>query len=592
MEHNLKIATVLSGSTTRAVKAQPTKNGESVVKEGLFVVVGAERSSRNVLGRIIAIKHVHEFFEEGDAWTDARRFEEKIPHEVARKYITLTIELLGEIRSDDKGFSLVTVDKPPIPGDPVYRITFEDLGRILNVNLKDLHRKMTYNPSRTPFGVIYGYEKENLPSFLNLNNITMHLAIVGTTGSGKSNTAGYLIERLSKLSSLTYKALPTIVIDAHGDYIDYTLSRNKEKIPHYDKVTRLVFFDSKAYKLGEENIKPLTIDLNIFDPRELAELIINYFKRGALEGAEQQLALLTEILTDDKFIEFSKEVCRSSIRGKIDYNCVFSTGLLEKFIEKYVSRSRRKSKQAILLEETFIDEEKYAKYHAATIGAVKRAVSIFYDDIVSKFKLVPQRGELASINEKFVDEVTDPSKPGLVIVDFSADGATGVYPEIKQFVVYYILKLLYSKFTKYRTEERESKRALLFVIEEAQNYAPNKSKYPVSFSIARDILATIATQGRKFGISLCLITQRPSFVDPIVMSMVNTFIIHRIAYEDVKFVESVCGGLPPFISKKLTLLERGLAVITGQMNIFPFPTIVRIPKRAVEHSIGGFKIFE
>lgn len=588
--HNFRIATVLSESTTKNVKAQPTKKGEAIIKEGLFVIIGAERDSRKILGRITAIKHVHEFFEEGDVWTDARRFEEKIPHEVARKYITLTIELLGEVRSDGKSFSLATVDKPPIPGDPVYKLSPKDLGKIFNINIGEWTKDKLHDPSRTPFGTIYGYEGEKLPSILNLNNITMHLAIVGTTGSGKSNTTGYIIEKISRLNSSTYKALPTIVIDAHGDYVDYTRSRNKNKVPNYEEVVRLVFGNSRAWKLREENTKALTIDLNIFDPREIAELIINYFKRGTLEGAEQQLALLTEILTDEKFIEFSKGECKSLITGKIDYNCVISTRLLERFIEEYVRHSKRKVRQTTFFS-VAPEEHKYAKYHFATIDAVKRAISIFYEDIVNKFKLIPHEGSLATVNEDFIDEITDPKKPSLVIIDFSADGATGVYSEIKQFIVYYILKLLYHKFTKYRTEEEKSKRALLFIIEEAQNYAPNKSKYPISFSIARDILATIATQGRKFGISLCLITQRPSFVDPIVMSMVNTFIIHRIAYEDRKFVESVCGGLPLFISKKLTLLERGLAVITGQMNIFPFPIIVRIPKREVEHSIGEFKVF-
>ncbi|MHA1686453.1 MAG: ATP-binding protein, partial [Candidatus Heimdallarchaeaceae archaeon] len=153
-------------------------------------------------------------------------------------------------------------------------------------------------------------------------------------------------------------------------------------------------------------------------------------------------------------------------------------------------------------------------------------------------------------------------------------------------------KLLYRTFIKYKMNPEEQERLLLFVIEEAQNYAPNQSKYPIGFSVAKNVLATIATQGRKFGISLCLITQRPSFVDPIVMSMVNTFVVHRVSAEDVRFVEMVTGGLPPFITKKLTLLERGLAVLVGQMNRFGFPLLIKIPQRRVEHSVGRVKIFE
>ncbi|MCC6005041.1 MAG: ATP-binding protein, partial [Thermofilum sp.] len=155
---------------------------------------------------------------------------------------------------------------------------------------------------------------------------------------------------------------------------------------------------------------------------------------------------------------------------------------------------------------------------------------------------------------------------------------------VKQFVVGNVLALLFKKFTAYRVKGEN--RLLLFVIEEAQNYAPNTLVYPVGFSVAKKILASVATQGRKFGLCLGLVTQRPSYVDPIVMSMMNTFIIHRVAPGDVRFVSTVTGGLPRYIERRLTYMEPGLAVLTGQMNVFPYPVFVKIDRR-VSHKYSS-----
>jgi hypothetical protein len=70
------------------------------------------------------------------------------------------------------------------------------------------------------------------------------------------------------------------------------------------------------------------------------------------------------------------------------------------------------------------------------------------------------------------------------------------------------------------------------------------------------------------------------------MSMRNTFIIHRVAPGDVRFVYTVTGGLPGYIMRRLTYMERGLAVLTGQMNLFPHPIFVKVDRRE-KHKISG-----
>jgi len=93
-------------------------------------------------------------------------------------------------------------------------------------------------------------------------------------------------------------------------------------------------------------------------------------------------------------------------------------------------------------------------------------------------------------------------------------------------------------------------------------------------------------------LSLILISQRPSFVDRIVLSMCNTFLIHRLSPEDVAFVRNVTGGLPASLASRLTTLDRGNLILTGQMSRVPFPLLLRITPRdrTVAHTAGKTEV--
>jgi len=239
--------------------------------------------------------------------------------------------------------------------------------------------------------------------------------------------------------------------------------------------------------------------------------------------------------------------------------------------------------------------EKFAKetdMAPATKGAVKRALNSFVT-IEKEHKLLSTKSNLqeATITDniiehvKFVDQIT--KEGGVAIFDFSADGAPGVDLKTKQLVMTYLASLLFEQFSNYKIKRED--RYLLLIIEEAQNFCPDKT-YPISFSLAHAKLSAIATQGRKFGLSLCLISQRPSFVDRIVLSMCNSFFIHRISPEDVSFVKNISGGLPPSLVSKLTTMNQGDLIITGQMNTVPFPLVIHVPVRQVKHTIGEVNV--
>jgi len=541
------IGIVLSGSTSRKAIAQLYAEYEGKIREGEFCFIHLSEYKAKLLCRINKIIPFSEFFEEGDAWSEARRKMAQIPTEVSRKYYTLELEILGEVKNGH--ISEVTI--PPIPGNEVFKI--EDRKEILEIMKKGGEDKVLIE-----FGRLFGYK--DVPLFLDIDAIPMHLSILGVTGSGKSFTVGYLLEKLSEINiGGVGTALTAVVIDANGDYLDYYeayYTRN-QKIGNYVNLIRFVLNNSLA-KLNR-GVKVISMDLDVFEPREVAELIVTYYTGGSLN--ELQVAGLEAIL---RRLHEEESYPMSSL-----------------FLDDRNFRIKLMGELDRAREEKLI--------HDQTIFAIRRALNKFKSDVVDKYELITYKN-LVTFSSDFIESITNPKNPTLVIIDFSADGAPGAPLQLKQLIVTYVTKLLLKKFTDYKMKGTD--RILLLIIEEAQNYCPNLETYPIGYSLARDNLAQIATQGRKFGLSLCLVSQRPSFVDQIVLSMVNTFIIHRISATDVPFVKRAAGGLPEVIEDKLTSLATGRAIVIGQMNKLGFPVLIEIPEeeRRIKPTIGKISV--
>jgi hypothetical protein len=539
------IGLVLSGSTTRKAVAQLYADYEGRVREGELCFINLSEHQTKLLCRINKIVPFIEFFEEGDAWSEARRRMAQIPTEVSRKYYTLELEILGEIR----GGRLSEATIPPSPGSEVLRI--EDKEEILEIIRPKGEGKVFIE-----FGRLFGYK--DVPFFLDVDAMPMHLAVLGVTGSGKSYTVGYLLEQLSNIEVEGSKtALTSIVIDANGDYLDYYEAHHikHQRIGSYVDVIRFVLNNSPVR--FSKGVRVFSMNLDVFEPREVAELIVTYYTGGQLNELQVAgLEMVLRRLKEDGYQMTSLFLNDQDFEGKLIYN-------LEK-----------------------LKDEKLI--HDQTLRAIERALYKFKSDVVDKYGLIAYE-KLVTFSSGLIDSVTNPKNPTLIIVDFSADGAPGTPLQLKQLIVAYITELLLEKFTEYKM--RGADRVLLLIIEEAQNYCPNLETYPIGYSLARDNLAQIATQGRKFGLSLCLVSQRPSFVDQVVLSMVNTFIIHRVSAVDVPFVKRIAGGIPEVIEDKLTSFATGRAIVTGQMNKLGFPVIIDIPEeRKVKPTIGKISV--
>ncbi len=120
---------------------------------------------------------------------------------------------------------------------------------------------------------------------------------------------------------------------------------------------------------------------------------------------------------------------------------------------------------------------------------------------------------------------------------------------------------------------------VFIVVEEAHILAPKDEE-----TLSKYWLARIAREGRKFGVGLCLVSQRPKSLDPDILSQMNNKIILRIVEpSDQKYIQAASETLSDDLVEQLPALNTGEAIVIGPM--VRLPVLVRIDK--YEGRLGG-----
>jgi hypothetical protein len=132
----------------------------------------------------------------------------------------------------------------------------------------------------------------------------------------------------------------------------------------------------------------------------------------------------------------------------------------------------------------------------------------------------------------------------------------------KQIIVsYFAQRLFYERRNK-------SVPPFLLVLEEAHQFTPEKASQEAA--ISRSIIRTIAREGRKFGVALCLVSQRPVQLDTTALSQCSTHIILRITNPyDLKHIGESSEGLDGKSLEMITSLRVGEALIVGEATHHP-----------------------
>ena len=197
----------------------------------------------------------------------------------------------------------------------------------------------------------------------------------------------------------------------------------------------------------------------------------------------------------------------------------------------------------------------------------------------------PQNASLIDELE-YLSEVEIFAKEGTRIDELVVKGKTtiinlkGVPPDIQELVVNRLATAIF--------ELRKVGRIppLMVVVEEAHNFCPQVGQVASS-----KVFRTLASEGRKFGLGLVIITQRAAKVDKNVLSQCNTQVILKVTNpNDLKAITASVEGLTTAMADEIQRLPIGVAICTG--GGLQMPIIVEVRPRETKHGGESVKVIE
>lgn len=361
------------------------------------------------------------------------------------------------------------------------------------------------------------YQDPAVPARLMVDDLLMkHFVIVGSTGAGKSCALTNILQRVLD----DHRHAHIVVMDIHNEYTTAfgdkveAINMNNFSLPFW-----LLNFQELVAALTSPD------DGRDAEAEILGEAVVNA-KRKYFDAAITRSSLLARKTQDSAFmtVETPAPFRLSDVMAHIDEQ----VGKLER---TRISLAYRKLKARI---EALVSDQRYA----FMFGSL--TVQDTMADILGRIFRVPSN-----------------NKP-LTVIDLST-----VPPEILDVVISVISRLAFDLAIW-------SKGGLptLLVCEEAHRYAPASDTD--KFLPTRQALARIAKEGRKYGISLALVTQRPSELDQTILSQCSTVIALRLSSDkDQQVVKANTHEGALDLLDFLPLLGDREAVILGQGVAMP-----------------------
>ncbi len=156
----------------------------------------------------------------------------------------------------------------------------------------------------------------------------------------------------------------------------------------------------------------------------------------------------------------------------------------------------------------------------------------------------------------------------------------GVDPELQETTVFKLSKELFEK------RKRGELEPFFMVIEEAHNFVPEKG---MGKAVCSDILRKIASEGRKFGLGLGVVSQRPANVAKNVLSQCGTQLIMRVTNpNDLKAIARSFEGVNKSVKESITGLPPGTGLVLGK----EYPIMTDIRTRKSLHGGGTKQVSE
>ena len=360
-----------------------------------------------------------------------------------------------------------------------------------------------------------------------------HAAILGQSGAGKSWTVTSLVQS-------TLRAMPEahiILLDMHGEYGDKQLDGQVLPAP---------FESDKVRSFGAEQLEFPYWLLSFSD---LCELLIN----PEDEHASIQISFLRETL-----IRLRQEVNAHLQLGHItvDSPLYYSIEELHQAIKAGNSATADFGKQKLAT---------YGKFDQPLI----RLNSLLNDNRYDFMMKPVKRNSSESLTDLMQDLVgLGNPRASVTVIDLST-----VSYDVVPMVAAQIGRLAYEfNFWNPRCTEFP----IFLICEEAHEYIPREDI--ARFREARRSMERISKNGRKYGVGLCVVSQRPHDVSETVLAQCSSFICLRISNpDDQEYVRSMVPDASRGTFAALTSLSKGEAIALGEAVPMPVRFRVDLP---------------
>lgn len=329
-----------------------------------------------------------------------------------------------------------------------------------------------------------------------------HFAVLGTTGTGKSCALTLILKRILKTNPNAH----VLLLDPHGEY-------------------------ARAFGDKAEHLTAGSLELPywLFNFEEIVEVV---FGTEAKDSAIE-IQYLRELILAAK-LRFPGNA-RDKSRMTVDVPVPYSLGDLHRLLDDAIGRLENRTDLGPYLR---------VKARLSSLQADRRFTFMFPSGLTVVDNLAQLVGRIFRVPVN--------GKP-MSILDLA-----GVPSEVLNVVVSVLCRMAFD-FALWSGQELP----LLLVCEEAHRYAPVDTH--LGFEPAKRALARIAKEGRKYGISLAVVSQRPSELDPSLLSQCSTvFALRMTSHKDQEIIQAALSETSATLLSALPLLGNAEALVIGE----------------------------
>lgn len=487
--------------------------------------------------------------------------------ETGLKFVIQT-QPIGYIENNEfnRGAALI-----PSPTEPVTIVDSTTIDLIYNSN-------KNFN---FPFGKLV--QNKSIDFKIDANKFFgKHVALVGSTGSGKSCTVAKILQDAvginskKNINTAQQKNAHIIIFDIHSEYKSaFDL--------HADEKFNLNVLDSDTLKLpywlmNSEELEALFIEGNENNHHNQ----VSQFKKAVILNKEKHNPSLKDRINYDTPVFFDINEVFNYIQN-INNLTVYNDGgktYLATLVEPKIEFNVNQLWNVINFEESTANSKheklgvKVSKSGGFN-GEFDRFISRLETKLSDKrlnFILNPKKDdETAYKTEDFGDILKQflgyLDKSNVTIIDLS-----GIPFEVLSITVSLVSRLVfdfafhYSKIKHLKDEQNDI--PFMIVCEEAHNYIPKTGG--AEYKASKKSIERIAKEGRKYGLSLMVVSQRPSEVSETIFSQCNNFISLRLTnVNDQSYVKALMPENSNAIADILPNLGAGECLVVGDATLIP-----------------------